>query len=185
MSREKEYTPSEEQSRRLDSLLLMLLKCEEQGVIVWVLGGYGLDALYGQLTRDHGDFDLYIAEKNKNEFIRVIESLGYQPTDEKVGAVGKCVYRNPSFSSDFRLEFTTIEQGMRLLKLKDTASFVPDKPLGRLREQAIWTPTLVGFKKIIEINDALARRDSWGVYPHCAWEKWILQALEKKFGSSN
>ena len=54
------YHPSDEQLRKLNSLLAILVKCHQLGIRVWVTGGYGLDALYGTLTRDHNDFDLFI-----------------------------------------------------------------------------------------------------------------------------
>lgn len=174
------YRPSDEQLKQLDSLLAILAECDQLGIRAWVVGGYGLDALYGALTRDHGDFDLFIKEESKDKFIQIIRRHGYQYTPQKVGAVGKTVFRNPSLSPDFRLELGTIEQAKKLLQklniIKDSTLFVPKRPLGSLQGQPIWTPTREGFKKIIEINDQLLKKDN----PHRDWHKKILMGLEKK-----
>jgi len=175
------YLPSDEQLRQLDSLLVILAECHRLGIRAWVTGGYGLDALYGTLTRAHGDFDLFIKEESKDKFIRIIKKHGYQHTPRKVGAVGKVVFKNPSLPPDFRLELGTIEQAEKLLRklniIENISSLAPENPLGNLRGQPIWTPTLEGFKKMIEINDQLAKKNSEDRYPYRDWQKKILAAL--------
>lgn len=179
-----QYRPSDKQIKQLDSLLAILRECRRLGIRVWVVGGYGLDALYGALTRDHGDFDLFIKEESKDKFIQIINRHGYKYTPQKVGEVGKSVFRNPSLSPSFKLELGTIEQAEELLQkldiTTDTALFTPEKPLGSLRNQPIWTPTLEGFKKMIEINDQLANKDGGDEYPYRGWQEKILMVLERR-----
>jgi len=177
-----QYSPSNEQIRQLDSLLAILAECRRFGIRVWVVGGYGLDALYGALTRDHSDFDLFIREESEEKFIQIARKYGYKPTSRKVGEVGKSIFVNPALSPSFRLELGTIEQAEKLLrKLNisvDISLFTPEKPLGRLRDQSIWTPTLEGLKKMIEINDKLAKKAGGDEYPYRDWQKKILMVLE-------
>lgn len=178
------YHPSHKQLRQLNSLMEILTECRKLKIRVWITGGYGLDALYGALTRDHGDFDLFVKEKSKDRFIQIIRSFGYQYTPQKVGAVGKAVFRNPSLSPDFRLELGTIEQAKKLLQklniTENVALSAPEKPLGSLGGQPIWTPSLEGFKKLIRINDRLLEKDGKDEYPHRDWQKKILMVLERR-----
>lgn len=181
MGVESEYIPSEEQSRRLQTLLAITDESEKRGIVTWVFGGYGLDVLFGQLTRDHRDIDLYISKENIDELLEIISGLGYQPTGEVVGLLGKRVYKNPNFTPDFSIELATVEEGLQLAQIKDLSAFMPTEQLGRLEGHRIWTPSLAGFKKLIELNDMFAQKDGSSEYIHRAWQKWILSELDKKF----
>lgn len=178
------YQPSPKQQKQLHCLLRIINSCDTSNIRLLVVGGYGLDALYGRLTRDHNDFDLFVYEQSKAKFITIIQNIGFSPTDELVGEVGKSVYVNNNFSPELRLEFGTIEQGMQLIKkldLKINLSFsIPATPFGVLSGQPILTPTLDQFKKLIEINNYLAIQNNQIKYPHQKWQQKILQALEQK-----
>lgn len=173
------YQPSEEQRKQLEYLLNILIKSEQTDIRVWVLGGYGLDALYGKLTRDHNDFDLHIHEQHQEKFIQMIKSLNYYPTSEKVGKVGKEVYKQRDLSEKFRLELGVIEKGQELVRSLGFELKMPQKPLGILDGQPVWTPDLNGFKTVININNKLANKNM--EYPHLEWQKAILKALEEKY----
>jgi len=173
------YQPSKEQLKRLRSLLDISSECQKQGITVWVFGGYGLDALYGKLTRDHRDFDLYVKEGSEEKLVEIIKKLGYYLTPEKIGTVEKIVYRNKNLSSDFRLEYGTLEKIKKLTSAENLELLVPEKPLGKLQGQPIWTPTVEGFKRIIEINNRFAAKDKWEEYPYREWQIGIMKAIEK------
>lgn len=53
-------------------LVRVLERLEEAGVSVWLDGGWGVDALLGQQTREHDDLDL-VAELSDSE--RIVEAL--------------------------------------------------------------------------------------------------------------
>jgi lincosamide nucleotidyltransferase A/C/D/E len=38
----------------------ILHKAGKNGVDVWIAGGWGVDALIGQQTRPHNDFDIFV-----------------------------------------------------------------------------------------------------------------------------
>src|SRR3989344_7941728 len=171
------YKPSITQQIQIDLLLSSLSKCAALGIKVWVVGGYGLDALYGKLTRDHGDFDLYLCKSSIDRFIKTIKSFGFYPTSEKVGTVQKAVYKHKSLPSNFKLEFTSIEQAQEKLKEFNIKQFTSHKPLGMFMGYPIWTATLDEFIKIIEINDKLSIEHKRKKYPHRNWQKEILTAL--------
>lgn len=58
----------------------LLKKIEHIGVDVWIGGGWGVDALLGQLTRPHNDIDIYIEKKDAAVFIEMMISDGYSET---------------------------------------------------------------------------------------------------------
>jgi lincosamide nucleotidyltransferase A/C/D/E len=66
--------------RRVDitDVLQVLQRLDERGVRYWVLGGWGVDALVGQQTRDHRDLDLAVDAEQFHEGMREVEALGYR-----------------------------------------------------------------------------------------------------------
>ena len=72
------YIPTEEQKKHSDFLLDVCDTCEERGITISVFGGYGLDGLYGNVTRDHGDFDFGVMEEHEDEFVKYVEGLGFE-----------------------------------------------------------------------------------------------------------
>lgn len=174
------YQPPPQQQKQITYLFDLLEKSRANNIVVWVLGGYGLDALYGKLTRDHRDFDLHIYKKDKNAFIKILESLKYYPTGETVGVISKEVYKHRALSPNFSLEFAMVEKDKELMKRLGIELLIPDKPLGILHNHVIWTPALETFKVIIDINNKLTEKINRGKYPHSKWQHTMLAALEKK-----
>jgi lincosamide nucleotidyltransferase A/C/D/E len=57
----------------------ILLALEGRSIRVWVLGGWGVDALVGRQTRDHRDLDLAIDAEQWDDCWAEMAVLGYQP----------------------------------------------------------------------------------------------------------
>lgn len=55
----------------------MLATLDSAGVSVWVDGGWGVDALLGQQTRDHVDLDLALPTRHWNRARHVLADLGF------------------------------------------------------------------------------------------------------------
>lgn len=51
---------------------------EALGVRAWVDGGWGIDALLGEQTRDHGDLDLVVDENLLRAVMDLLERLGFE-----------------------------------------------------------------------------------------------------------
>jgi lincosamide nucleotidyltransferase A/C/D/E len=50
---------------------------EKAGVLIWVDGGWGVDALLGEETRLHGDLDVAIQQKDIPKFRELLATYGY------------------------------------------------------------------------------------------------------------
>jgi lincosamide nucleotidyltransferase A/C/D/E len=62
----------------IDEVLQVLQRLEESGVRYWVLGGWGVDALVGQQTREHRDLDLAVDTEQFQQGLAEVEALGYR-----------------------------------------------------------------------------------------------------------
>jgi hypothetical protein len=176
------YKPSPQQKSQLEMLFKILDFAESKGIAVYVTGGYGLDALYGKLTRDHRDIELYIKEHQTERFETLLNKLGFTPTGELIGEVGKKEFVHKDFPKGFTLEYGTFENAQRLISGDNCIErALPDKPLGKLEGKKVPVPTLKAFKKAIEINNSpLAKHTE--PYRHQKWLDAILPKIEAKFG---
>ncbi len=50
---------------------------EENGIEVWIDGGWGIDALLGRQTRQHKDLDIAIYHKDKPKLRKLLKDRGY------------------------------------------------------------------------------------------------------------
>ena len=62
----------------IPSVLEVLRKLESVGVRAWVDGGWGVDALVGRQTRQHGDLDLALDRDQLPIATGALEELGYR-----------------------------------------------------------------------------------------------------------
>lgn len=69
-------TMSAEQARALYELL------DRSGVRCWVMGGWGVDALLGRMTREHKDLDLLVLLSDLPRYAVVVRDHGFQRKHE-------------------------------------------------------------------------------------------------------
>jgi lincosamide nucleotidyltransferase A/C/D/E len=62
---------------RAASVLAVLAELESAGLRAWVAGGWGVDAVVGRETREHGDLDLAVDTAQLADTIALLESMGY------------------------------------------------------------------------------------------------------------
>ncbi len=67
---------SVQQARALYELL------DQNGVRCWVMGGWGVDALLGRVTREHKDLDLLVLVSDLPRYAEIVQSHGF---DRKLG----------------------------------------------------------------------------------------------------
>jgi lincosamide nucleotidyltransferase A/C/D/E len=58
-------------------LIRLLDALEAAEVVVWVDGGWGVDALFGEQRREHDDLDLVVEMNDVPTLQRVLKALGY------------------------------------------------------------------------------------------------------------
>jgi len=64
---------------------------EDNGINLWLDGGWGVDALLERETRAHNDIDLFIERINSNRFIDIIKEKGFVEIKE--------AYTNPDHTA--------------------------------------------------------------------------------------
>ncbi|HVU86204.1 MAG TPA: hypothetical protein VHD36_02715 [Pirellulales bacterium] len=60
------------------AVLVVLAACESAGIDLWIDGGWGVDALLGEQTREHGDLDVIIARENAGRLEEPLRALGFR-----------------------------------------------------------------------------------------------------------
>jgi lincosamide nucleotidyltransferase A/C/D/E len=61
-----------------DDAAELLVLFEEEGIPVWLDGGWAVDAVLGEQTREHDDLDLVVAREDVPRLITVLDRTGYQ-----------------------------------------------------------------------------------------------------------
>ncbi len=189
MSNESEwasYVPSPQQARQLDALLALLKQCDAVDLPICVFGGYGLDALYGKLTRDHHDFDIIVATDNQEPLIEILMTLGYEhvPAWSEVGR--KDCYIQRELGPDFVLELATIDEAKLAYVSQqhgidaDLSLVFPPEPNGQLLGQAMRTPTLQGIEIVNQIQRQTGSERGWDEFPHRQHQEALLAFLRQK-----
>lgn len=163
------YIPSEEQTKQLVTLHELVEKCKQEKVDICVAGGYGLDALYGKLTRDHEDIDLLVEDSKLQKLRNILEEMGFIE-DLSDSDKNKNLYR-PGYESDlpgkFKIEFGTIndynEYFPEEVPLK---SVIPEVENGSLAGFSFKTLTLKGQEMAAEVQNKRAAQGRWGDYKY-------------------
>lgn len=50
---------------------------EERDLLLWLENGWAIDARLGRITRDHEDIDVAFPKEREDDYLSLIESLGY------------------------------------------------------------------------------------------------------------
>lgn len=68
----------------LEDLLSLLERFEQEGIEVWIDGGWAVDALLGEQTRPHEDLDVALEGRFEPALRALLEGLGYRdvPRDD-------------------------------------------------------------------------------------------------------
>jgi lincosamide nucleotidyltransferase A/C/D/E len=67
-----------------DDVKELYLALERIGVLIWIDGGWGVDALLGRQTRHHADLDIALQAHDVTRFRTLLDELGfrYAPRDD-------------------------------------------------------------------------------------------------------
>ncbi len=64
-------------------VLRVLSRLLNHGISVWLDGGWAVDALLGQQTREHSDLDIVIEARNLQTALAELAALGYERREEE------------------------------------------------------------------------------------------------------
>jgi len=172
------YIPDEKQLLQMTSLLEILKTCKITDINPIVLGGYGLDGMYGKLTRDHDDIDMLVDDKQLEKMAKIMNTLGYRQDPNELD---KAVFKT-EFNNHFKIEFAGISTLLNQFSYKDKSYFIPDKSNAILNGQPFKAITLRGQKEIIEIQNLRAKQKGWGPYPLAKRQNqsWLINILKQR-----
>ncbi len=66
-----------------EDVVTVMVRLVESGIEAWLDGGWGVDALLGEQTRDHEDLDLVVELAQVDSIQKVLKGLGYGITEDE------------------------------------------------------------------------------------------------------
>lgn len=177
----EKYIPSEEQLKQVGILQKLVEKCKQEEVDISIIGGYGLDGLYGKLTRDHKDIDLLVKDGGETKLCGIVASLGFTEEAEETNRTKTVFKPEEGFLNTFKIEFAPASSASKLLPATaHKESIFPTEENGSLMGFSFKTPTLEGHRIITEVQNEKAAEKGWGAFPHKAHSEELMKALEEK-----
>jgi lincosamide nucleotidyltransferase A/C/D/E len=62
-------------------VLDLLYLADDLGIVLWIDGGWGVDAVLGRQTRRHDDLDILIERRHEPTFAAALRARGFMPVD--------------------------------------------------------------------------------------------------------
>lgn len=84
---------------------------EDNGIDIWLDGGWGVDALLEKETRAHNDIDLFVETVNSKKFIDIIKEKGFSERKEAYTTASDTVWKDAKDRIIDLHIFEFIEQG--------------------------------------------------------------------------
>jgi lincosamide nucleotidyltransferase A/C/D/E len=155
-----------------NDVIEVLAALEDAGVEAWVDGGWGVDALVGEQTRDHGDLDLAIPLEAVETAIETLRHLGFRSHEDEMPT--RLDLRD---GSDRRVDLHPLvfdADGNGLQKLQDGSfgTYFAEGLTGRGR---------IGELSVRCLSPSLQMRFHVGFEPDEA-DRHDVQQLSRKFG---
>lgn len=66
----------------------------DNGIDIWLDGGWGVDALLGTQTRVHNDIDLFVEKINSKKFIDIVKEKGFSEIEEAYTTASHTVWKD-------------------------------------------------------------------------------------------
>ena len=67
---------------------------DNNGIDIWLDGGWGVDALLETETRAHNDIDLFVEKINRRKFIDIIKEKGFSEIEEAYTTTSHTVWKD-------------------------------------------------------------------------------------------
>lgn len=170
------YRPSPEQQAQANVLKRFILQLEKANVRYAVMGGYGLDGLYGRLTRDHNDIDILSIPEDAEQIRKVIQAAGFRLDIVKIRGGVEVYFHERTHT---KLEFGVTNKISEYTDMSDD-EFLPFAPNAALDSVSFRTATLRGHEEMAKIQMQRAQEGEWGPYAHAAWKARLMAVLRLK-----
>ncbi len=72
---------------------------KENGILVWIVGGWCVDALLGKQTREHSDLDIAVHRKDNAKLRKLLGNNGYKEEKRDDSSAFMYVMTNPAEQS--------------------------------------------------------------------------------------
>lgn len=168
-----------------DNVISIYQYLQSQGILVWLSGGWGVDALLRRQTREHKDLDLFVQLDDVVHLRNLLESTGYKLKEfwsENKMAIDRLGFETPT--AFVLLDAEGRELDLHAIQLDAQGNGIPT-----------WESKGIMFTK-----EDLAGEGCLAGYPiHCLspnmqvfchrgyelpdWQKHDLELLHKKYGT--
>lgn len=171
-----EFEPSSEQKERLDVLIQLVIALRSKKAKFAVVGGYGLDALYGSLTRKHNDYDFLVFDESQSDFTECLLASGFTYDHRENSGVIVFVHQETGTKLDYSSTRTAQSIIDNLEDIEVDFEHPDSIVLGTLSHTLIPTLNLSLHKQGILIQQL--RHNS--VSPNVKHDGRLLETLENK-----
>lgn len=176
MTKRFNYFPSEQQENQLKYLNNLVEAAKKKSIELSVYGGYGLDGLLGQLTRNHHDFDLLVKTKDRTKLKKLLLNLGYYFKRENAS---KEVFKHNKLGDQFQVEINKQNRLDEFLRVGEVNIF-PESENAFLGDISFKTPTLKGHEHIYKMQKKRAKERGWkSVYRHKEHTEKLKEIIRK------
>jgi hypothetical protein len=166
-----EYQPSIEQKERFNLLKRIIVLLEVNHIRYSILGGYGLDGLSGELTRDHKDIDMIVDTEDIEKTRALLNEVEFKRQKNKESGVE--VYLHNFTKTE--LELADLKFVKNLFQ-GDLQILIPSETNASLDGISFRTATLDGQEAIIRIQQERFKSKS----PNAQHDGEIIRKLKGK-----
>lgn len=172
LGREPKFEPSEEQEKQFKLLEEIIVRFKAENIRYVIAGGYGLDGLHGELTRDHMDFDICVAAEHEGKVVVILQELGFKKTQNK--DFGQ-VLKN---ESGLKIDLATSKIIKKLTETPES-SFFPEQDNAIISGVSFRAFPIEVREEADEIRNKRLQEKQFE-YPHNEANKVLIEGIKKK-----
>lgn len=120
-----------------DRALTLLSLLTDAGLDVWVDGGWGVDALVGYQTREHGDLDLGVVRPDLPRALEVLATVGYAVTDDRYEQIAVQLAHAEGHRIDLHPSTPVAGGGTVQTEFYGNTYYIPPPVAGRIGGRAV------------------------------------------------
>lgn len=168
------YELSEKEKEHIDLLKSLVSQLKEKGIHYVIAGGYGLDGLYGEVTRDHGDIDMLVEEKDLDALDYVLKEMKFEKVQDDQW---KREYKRSG--DDFKIECSN-PVALQKHGFGSKLTLFPEKDNAMVEGFSFSVIPLSTVKELDSRQNERARENNWPEYPHSASKERLITQIEQQ-----